>query len=353
MLLLPGPAKLVDRIMDAYLKQTVSPESEEFLTLKRGIIEKTKKYFDCDGLAAIEGTGTLAIEMMAATACTGKKVLCLSNGEYGGRLAKACAGYAKEAREFSVPIGSSLTLGRVSQKIDDSGAEVLALVHSETSSGVSNEVEKICSYAKEKGMVTLVDGIGSIFAADFSSKRFGVDFACCSSSMALGAPSGIGLIGLSAGAIEHAKKSAAPSYYMNLSNHLSASNPPIPTPSVWLYHSLGEAYKILEEHGGLPVNVKRHAEGSDFIRKNLASMGIQVVGEAGYHSNTVTVFSTGNPLALSQRLKERFGIEIGMGIGALSENTLRVGHLGNFTLAELDYFTSSLKELASEASFPR
>ena len=352
MLLLPGPAKSVDRIMDAYRKQTASPESGEFIALKRGIIEKTKKYFDCDGLAAIEGTGTLAIEMMAATACTGRKVLCLSNGEYGSRLARACAGYAKEAMEFNAPIGNSLTLGRVSQKIDESGAEVLALVHGETSAGVSNEAGKICSYAKEKGMITLVDGIGSIFATDFSSKRFGADFACCSSSMALGAPSGAGLIGLSADAIEHAKKSAAPSYYMNLSNHLSDSNPPISTPSAWLCHSLDEAYKILEEHGGLPVNIKRHAEGSDFIRKNLESLGIQVVGEAGYHSNTVTVFNTGNPLLLSQRLKERFGIEIGLGIGALSENTLRVGHLGNFTLAELDYFTSSLNELASEDSFP-
>jgi glycosyltransferase involved in cell wall biosynthesis len=54
----------------------------------------------------------------------------------------------------TIPLGKGWSLERAKKLIDESGANILAMVYNETSTGVLNDAKSICSYAKGKGMLT-------------------------------------------------------------------------------------------------------------------------------------------------------------------------------------------------------
>src|SRR5205085_4861945 len=120
------------------------------------------------------------------------------------------------------------------------GFRLLAMVHHETSPGIYNKMEEICPYAKQKGMLTLVDGTSAWPAYPYDQKEMGVDFYSFASQKALGMPSGIAVVGLSEDGINAVEAAPRRTNFMCFKEYrkMGEKNENPTTPAVTLLYAL-------------------------------------------------------------------------------------------------------------------
>src|SRR4030095_5446254 len=77
------------------------------------------------------------------------------------------------------------------------GADVVGLVHAETSTGVRNPIKELAAIARAAGALTIVDTVTSLGGHEVDLAGWGVDIAYSCAQKCVGAPSGIAPIAVS------------------------------------------------------------------------------------------------------------------------------------------------------------
>ncbi len=342
-LLAPGPVPVLKDISEAQCKEMITHRSGDFTKLYSDLVTRLRGYFGAEEAYVLTGSGALGLETLILNLCEkGDKALCLPNGEFGDKQAMTAKVYC-DAQVVRLDDGKGWNLERAKPHIDSSGAKALIMVYNETSTGVRNDIREICGYAKSKGMLTIIDGISAWPGTEFNMKDFHVDAFVTGSQKGIGAPPGMALLGLSAGAVErYTKRESIPSYYCDLRRHrkryLQDQQTPN-TPGITLFWALQKAFDIMDAGGGLPAAVKRHAEAAAHVRKRLGALGFPIIAEAGFESNTVTGFvckDAGQAKTIKAKLASDYQIKIVGARGAFKDNGLRIAHMGNFEMKNLD-----------------
>ena len=96
--------------------------------------------------------------------------------------------------------GSRATRSR--RALDSSKAELVAVVHAETSTGVLNPVADIARIARERGALTIADAVTPLGAHPLDVAAWNVDACYSCTQKGLGAPSGLAPIAFSSRALE-------------------------------------------------------------------------------------------------------------------------------------------------------
>lgn len=269
-------------------------------------------------------------------------MICLSNGEFGDNLATTVGVYAQPI-VHRLEDGKGWNLERAKAKIDGSDAKALAMVYNETSMGVRNDITEICMYAKSKGMLTIIDGISAWPGTEFDMKSFHADAFVTGSQKGIAAPPGMALIGLSKDAVARfTSRDYIPSYYCDLRRHKKRyeKDQQTPnTPAISLFWALQKAFDVLDKKGGLPATVKRHSDAAAHVRKRLIEMKFRLIPEKGFESSTVTGFVCRDgeqAKRIKSSLATEYGIKIVGSRGAFKDTGLRIAHMGNFDMKNLD-----------------
>jgi aspartate aminotransferase-like enzyme len=343
MLLSPGPVPVLKEISEAQTKEMITHRSAEFSKLYGDLVTRLRGYLGSEEAYVLTGSGALGLETLILNLCErDERVLCLPNGEFGDHLATTAGVYAKPLIQ-KMEEGKGWSLDRAKAHIDSSGAGVLAMVYNETSMGVRNDIKDICRYAQSKGMLTIIDGISAWPGTEFGMKEFHADAFVTGSQKGIAAPPGMALLGLSAKAVErYSKRASIPSYYCDLRRHKKRyeQDQQTPnTPAISLFWALQKAFDVMEGKGGIPAAVKRHHDASVHVRRRLTDMGFQLIAEKGFESNTVTGFVCGSAeeaKGIKSRLASEYGIKIVGSRGKFKESGLRIAHMGNFEMKDLD-----------------
>jgi len=155
-LLSPGPVYVPEEILLEQAQPMITHRSPAFTRLYGEICEKLKFYLNSEEAYVITGSGTLANETNVLNCCLpDEKMLCLSNGEFGDRLAEIGEVYTN-VEKHSLPAGKGWNIGNAKELIDNSDAHVFGMVYNETGYGVANHAKEIFQYAKSKGMFTIM-----------------------------------------------------------------------------------------------------------------------------------------------------------------------------------------------------
>jgi serine---pyruvate transaminase len=351
-LLAPGPVPVIDEISKAQCKEMITHRSGDFTKLYGDLVTRIKAYFGAEEAYVITGSGALGLETLILNLCErGDKVLCLPNGEFGDHEATTVKVYA-DATVQRLEDGKGWNLERAKPYIDAGNAKVLAMVYNETSMAVRNDVKAICGYAKSKGMLTIVDGISAWPGTEFNMKEYCVDAFVTGSQKGIAAPPGMAIIGLSKEAVErYTKRASIPSYYCDLRRHKKRyeQDQQTPnTPAISLFWALQKAFDVLDRKGGLPAAVKRHREASEHVRARLAKMGFPLTAEAGFESMTVTGFvcrDAGQAKEIKAKLASEQGIKIVGARGKYKDTGLRIAHMGNFEMKDLDACLDAIEKM--------
>ena len=211
--------------------------------------------------------------------------------------------------------------------------KVIALVHAETSTGVRSDIEPLGSLKGDA--LLLVDCVTSLGGIPVEVDAWGVDIAYSGTQKCLGVPPGLSPLTMSDRARDRFVEKSQ-SWYLDLkmiSQYVSAGggrtyHHTAPISMIFALHAgLGA---VLDE--GLDATQSRHAECGALVQDGLEKLGFRLFAEEGYRLPELTtawVPEGVDEAAVRRRLLERYGIEIGGGLGAYAGKVWRIGCMGH------------------------
>jgi len=354
LLMLPGPVPMPERVRYAMMRQAINHRSAEFGAIYADSVRVLKTVFGtAHDLFVISGSGTAGMEAAIANFGRDKEIACLVNGKFGERLYKISQRYGR-AHEIASEWGTPLNLAALEEQLNG-GAEIVTLVHNETSAGIKNPAQEVGRLARKYDALFVMDGITSIGGDLVEADKWGVDVALVGSQKCLAAPAGLAAISVSTRAWERLAKN--PPYYLDLAAYRkSAAGKPMETPytpAVPLFLALREACLIVEEEG-IANRIARHQKMSNAVRAAAKAWGLSLFPKLDAkheYSNTVTAISYPDGVKDDEMraIIKKMGIIIAGGQDHLKGKIFRIGSMGAVgapeilaTLAATQY---SLKKL--------
>jgi alanine-glyoxylate transaminase/serine-glyoxylate transaminase/serine-pyruvate transaminase len=129
---------------------------------------------------AVSGTGTAGMEAVVANlVADGTKVLVVVNGYFGDRIVLMCERYGAKVRRLDLEWGKACEPDALRQALRAGPADIVAMVHAETSTGVLNSVRELAAVAWEHDALTIVDAVSSFGGVPLDVGEWGID-ACYS-----------------------------------------------------------------------------------------------------------------------------------------------------------------------------
>ena len=280
---------------------------------------------------ATSGTGTSAMEAAIANAVAdGSRGIVIVTGYFGDRLAQMFQRYGSKVRRIDVEWGRAVDPQRLRDELKREGADVIGMVHAETSTGVRNPVKELAAVAREHGALTIVDMVTSLGGHEVDLAGWGVDIAYSCTQKCIGAPSGLAPIAVSGAARE--RLIPCRSFYLDLKllEDYWVSRKYHHTMSSTLIYSLREALLMVEEEG-LSSRQARHERHHHALAAGIEAMGLSLLPpepERLWTLNAVRMPGGVDEAAVRRTLLTNYNIEVGSGLGPLAGKIWRVGLMG-------------------------
>jgi len=352
LLLGPGPSPVSPRVMQAMAAPVISHLDPAMMSLLDDLRERLSSVFGAgDGALclAISGTGTSGMEAAVANlAKPGARALVVVTGYFGDRLAQMLERYGATVSRLQVEWGRACDPAQVERALSAEPADIVGIVHGETSTGVVNPIEEILAIARKNEALTIVDAVTTLGGVPLLTGTWGADACYSCTQKGLGAPSGLAPITFSPRAL--AARTASRSFYLDLAlledywvrrkYHHTISAP--------LIYALHEALVAVQEEG-LEARWARHQRNHTALAAGLDALGVSLLPpehERLWTLNAVRVPDGVDEAAVRKRLLEEFGIEVGAGLGPLAGKIWRVGLMGaGSTLSNILLFLSAFERV--------
>ena len=215
--------------------------------------------------------------------------------------------------------------------------KAVAIVHNETSTGVTSRVAEVRAAIDRAGHPALfmVDTISSLASIDYRHDEWGVDVTVGGSQKGLMLPPGLGFNAVSDKALAASRTATLPRSYWDWGEMIASNRDgyfPY-TPATNLLYGLREALQMLHEEG-LPNVFARHARHAEATRRAVRGWGLEILAlDPREYSNTLTTIVVPEGVdadALRATILQHFDMSLGTGLGKLAGKVFRIGHLGSF-----------------------
>ncbi|MBP7571399.1 MAG: alanine--glyoxylate aminotransferase family protein [Acidobacteria bacterium] len=335
LLLGPGPSPAAPRVLRAMAAPVLGHLDPDLLAIMdetRGQLQRLFRAPQGSLCLAVSGTGSSGLEAGVANLVQeGTRVLAVVTGYFGDRLAQVCARYGGFVRRLDVEWGRACDPQAVREALARERADIVCVVHAETSTGVRNPVGDVAKVAHQAGAIVLVDAVTSLGAHPLEVGAWGLDAVYSCTQKGIGAPPGLAPVAFTPSALQH--RVACRSFYFDLAlledywlrrkYHHTISAP--------LVYALREALAAIDEEG-LEARWQRHERHHLALAAGLEAMGLGLLPPAAerlWTLNAVRVPDGVDEARARRELLERFNMEIGSGLGPLAGKIWRVGLMGN------------------------
>jgi pyridoxamine---pyruvate transaminase len=311
---------------------------EHFRDTERKLAEVMKTKHE---VVLMQGEAVLGLEAAArALVQPGTRALNLVSGVYAAWFGDWLRDYGAEVIEHTVPYDEAIDPTDVARLLDENeGIELVALVHSETPSGVENPLSEIGPLAHQHGALMLADIVSSLAGTDVRIDDWHVDLAVAGPQKCLAGPPGISLISVSERAWQAMEDnpSAPRGSFLSLLDWkhkwIDGGRVAFPyTPSVSDVNGVNAALTEVLETGGVDASVARHALAARATRAGVRGMGLELWPKSeDYAANCVTAVRCPEGLdvpAALLHIRERYGVMLSGGYGELKAKLFRLGHMG-------------------------
>ena len=336
-LMIPGPTPVPESVLKAMGRHPIGHRSGEFQAIVRRTTEQLKWLHQTeDDVLVITGSGTAAMEAgIINTLSRGDRVLCGDNGKFGERWVKVARAYGLEVEVIKAEWGQPLDPEAFRSALEADGAKAIKaviLTHSETSTGVINDLETIAGHVKAHGTaLTIADCVTSLGATNVPMDSWAIDVIASGSQKGFMLPPGLSFVAMSQRAWQAYERSDLPKFYLDLGPYRKTaakdSNPF--TPAVNLYFGLEAALDLMQQEG-LEHIFARHARHRSAAQAGMKAIGLPLFAAEGHGSPAITAVAPEGIDAeqLRKAVKEKFDILLAGGQDHLKGQVFRIGHLG-------------------------
>jgi aspartate aminotransferase-like enzyme len=336
MLMIPGPTPVPEQVLLAMAKHPIGHRSGDFSKIMAEVTQNLKWLHQTQNdvlILAASGTGAMEAAIINFLS-PGDRVLVGSNGKFGERWAEVAEAYGLQVDRLTAEWGQALDPDqfRVALEADSTKAiKAVIVTHSETSTGVLNDLETINRHIKAHGALSIVDTVTSLGAYNLPVDAWELDVVASGSQKGYMIPPGLGFVAVSPKAWEAYKTAKLPRYYLDLGKYRkdSAKNTTPFTPPINLFFALHAALKMMQAEG-LQNIFARHQRHTQVTRAAIKAIGLPLFAADDAASPAITAVAPDRVDAEQIRsvMRKRYDIALAGGQDHLKGKIFRIGHLG-------------------------
>lgn len=303
----------------------------------------------------MQGSGSFGVESVLTSVIDKEdKLLIIANGAYGERMEDIAvhAGIPYVAYDevyYKIP-----DAGRVEEILkSDPSITHVAMVHSETTSGILNDIQAVGKVVKEHGCTFIVDSMSSFGGVDIPVKEWGIDFIISSANKCIqGVPGFSFIIADRQKLIESEGK--ARSLSLDLYDQWRTMN----KDGKWRFTSpthvvlaFSRALDEMMEEGGISARSKRYYDNNRLLIRRMKEMGIETYIGEEHQGPIITTFLYPENHKFSFQEMYQYIKDRGYAIypGKVTEaDTFRIGNIGEIYKEDIEKVCAIIKEFLED-----
>ncbi len=352
-LYLPGPTEVREEVTEAMAQPMFGHRMDRMTDLYTTIVEDTKEFLDTEQeVIILTASGT---EFWEATTLNlvDERMLVPTSGAFSERQANVAERLGKTVDRVEYEWGRAVRPDdiRAALESSDEGYDAVGMVMNETSTGVRNPVEAVGDLLGEyPDTYFIVDAISCLGGDYIDIDAHNVDAIFTSTQKAFAMPPGLAVCTVSDAAYERELEKESASWYGGFQRCLdyydrkgqTHSTPAIP---------LMLAYRVQMKHmlaEGHQQRDRRHREMAEYTRE-WAREQFGLFPEAGYESQSVTCVENTRGIDVAETIETisaEYDMVFSSGYGSLSEESFRIGHMGEHTVDSVRALTDAIEDVA-------
>lgn len=303
----------------------------------------------------MQGSGTFGVEaVITSTVGKNDKILIVANGAYGDRMVDmvthADIAYAK----YDEPSNISPSATTVATILDqDDTITHVAMVHSETTSGILNDIESIAKVVKQRNKIFIVDAMSSFGGVDIEVGKLKIDFIISSANKCIQGVPGFSFILANKQALMDSKGKAR-----SLSLDIYDQWLTMEKDGKWRFTSpthvvlaFSKAIDELKQEGGIPARAKRYQNNNRLLIEKMEALGIYSYVDKELQGPIITTFYYPENMNFAffdmyHYIKER-GYAIYPG-KLTNADTFRIGNIGEIYKEDIEMLSDIIREFLEE-----
>lgn len=357
-LMTPGPTPVPEKSLLAQARNMIHHRGPEYGEIISRVVEDLKYVFQTkNDVFILTSSGTGGMESAVANVfCRSDKVIVASTGNFGDRWANIASSFGLNVIKIDFEWGSKVNIEKVAETLEmHPDAKGLFCTHSETSTGVVNDIKALSSITRDReNTIIVVDAVSGLGACELRTDDWNLDVVVAGSQKALMAPPGLGFVCVSEKAWKFIEKSDLPKFYWDYKKYKKSAQltpPQSPfTPAISTIVALGESLKIIQKES-LENIWERHRILGNATREGLKAMGLTLFSPDDDTSSAVTAAYSPegiNSGEIVRIMRAKHAVTIAGGQGKLKGIIFRIGHCGFFTHLDIIATLSALEFTLTE-----
>ncbi len=359
----PGPSEVDPRVYHAMMQPVVGYLDQNLLRAMDEIRAMLQTVFGTRNKTSfpLAGTGSAGMEASLINCIEpGDEVAVSVGGAFAARMCEMIVRAGGKLLRLDHPLGMAANPEDVRRAVKGKKLKVLGMVHSETSTGVLQPLKPLAEIAHEVGALLVVDTVSSLGGVPVDVDACGVDVSYSGTQKCLACPPGLAPFTFNerVAAVIRERKEPTQSWYLDLSmieRFWDEERRYHHTPPVSMLYAFHEALRIIVEEGVEAVYA-RHLQCHRAFVQGVEALGLKMFVEnpadRAATVNTIRIPDDVDDAKVRNSLTQRFGVEIGPGIGDLRGKIWRVGLMGQTAKPELVLLLlNALENALSENGF--
>ena len=337
MLMIPGPTPVPEKVLLAMAKHPIGHRSGDFSKIIAELTANLKWLHQTQNdVLMLTASGTGAMEAGIINFLSpGDRVLVGNNGKFGERWGKVSKAFGLVVEEITAEWGKALDPEEFRAKLaadTEKTIKAVILTHSETSTGVLNDLAAINKAVKEHGeALIIVDAVTSLGAVSIPIDELGLDVVGSGSQKGYMIPPGLAFVSVSAKAWKAYESAKCPRFYLDLKKYKKATDEDSSpfTPPINLMYGLQAALQMMQAEG-LESIFARHQRHTEATRAAMKALGLPLFAPDNAASPAITAVAplTVDAEQIRSTMRKKFDVALAGGQDHLKGKIFRIGHLG-------------------------
>ncbi len=358
----PGPSNVHPRVLAAQASPLLGHLDPVFLEILDGVQDRLRRLFGTANAMTLplSGTGSAGMEACFVNLVEpGDAVLIGVAGVFGERMCDVASRCGARVERVDTALGTILPDAAMIAAIARVRPKLVAFVHAETSTGVLQPVEAIARAARDAGALVMLDCVTSLGGLPVALDAWGIDAAYSGTQKCLSCPPGLSPASFSDRALAcvRARRRPVQSWYLDLTllaGYVGGERRYHHTAPISSILALAEGLRLVEEEG-MEARAERHRAAAAALLEGLEPFGFEPLVAAPHRLPMLSslrlperVVAAGEA-GLRRQLLDKYGIEVGGGLGPLAGRIWRVGLMGeNARIATVERLLCALRRELGE-----
>ena len=352
-LLTPGPTPIPPEVSAREGLPVMHHRTSEFGIIFQEVIENLKYAFQTkNDVFVIAGSGTGAMESAVCNLLSpGDTALVATSGVFGDRFVKILEIYGIKTNVQREPDGQIVSPSKMEDALKKNPAiKAVYVTHTETSTGVVNDIEAIGKIVAQTSAVLVVDAVSGLVGQELRTDAWKIDVVCTGSQKGLMTAPGLGMVCVSPKAWALVETAKSPRFYFDwrkMKKSVAEKQTPF-TPPVTVIAAQAEALRLIKQEG-LENVLARHAWLANATREAVKALGLTLFAQVPCNVLTSIIVPEGiDGKAIVKRMREDYGVSIAGGQGDLVGKIIRLAHMGYMERFDVIIGISALEMMLHE-----